>query len=114
MEQRLAKLFHAGYLCWPSKDQYKIYPIPEAICWLGWQGALYLAGILGIEVARPHSDNEYQMRRLENELRKKGFHWLREPRWSLLVHDLAIIDFRLAIEAAVTDYPSLILDKWVS
>jgi hypothetical protein len=32
----------------------------------------------------------------------------------LLEHDLAIIDFRLAIEAAVKNYPSLFLDKWVS
>ena len=40
MEQRLAKLYDAGYLNWPTKDQYRAYPIPEAICWLGWRGAL--------------------------------------------------------------------------
>ena len=114
MEQRLAKLLHSGYLCWPSKYQYKIYPVPEAICWLGWQGALYIAGTMGIDVDPPGGDNEYQLRLLETKLRKKGFHWVREPRWSLLEHDLAIIDFRLAIEAAVKEYPSLSLEKWVS
>ena len=114
MEQRLAKLFQAGYLCWPRKDEYKIYPIPEAICWLGWRGALYIAGMAGIEVDQPGGDNEYQLRLLEIKLRKKGFHWAREPRWSLLEHDLAIIDFKLGIEAAVKEYPSLTLAKWVS
>jgi hypothetical protein len=114
MEQRLAKLFHIGYLCWPGKDHYKIYPIPEAICWLGWRGALYTAGLMGIEVDPPKGENEYQLRLLEGKLRKKGFHWLREPRWSLLEHDLAIIDFRLAIEAAVPHSSSLRLTKWVS
>src|SRR5215211_2876763 len=100
MEQRLAKLFHAGYLTWPTREQYRTYPIPEAICWLHWQGALYVAGLMGIDVDPLPGDNEYQLRRLEEKLRKKGFHWLREPRWSLLEHDLAIIDFRLAVETA--------------
>ena len=113
MEQRLAKLYHAGYLNWPQKDQYKIHPIPEAICWLGWQGALYVAGLEGIDVDIPAGDNEYQLRRLEEKLRKKGFHWLREPRWSLLEHDLAIIDFKMAIDNAVKNTPSLTLAKWV-
>ena len=114
MEQRLAKLFHAGYLCWPRKDEYKIHPIPESICWLGWRGALHLAGLMGIEIDPPNGENEYQLRSLENRLRKKGFHWLREPRWSLLEHDLTIIDFRLALDAAIRRSPSLKLAKWVS
>ena len=114
LEQRLAKLAQAGYVSWPDKEQYKLYPIPEAICWLGWQGALHLAGMLGIEVNQPDGDNEYQLRLLEIRLRKKGFHWLRVPRWSLLEHDLAIIDFRLAMEAAVKSQPSLSIGRWVS
>ena len=114
MEQRLAKLYHAGYLNWPTKDHYKVYPIPEAICLLGWRGALYVAGLIGTEVEAPNGDNEYQLRRLEERLRKKGFHWLREPRWSLLEHDLAIIDFKMALETAVKKSPSLTLAKWVS
>ena len=114
LEQRLAKLYQAGYVSWPDKDQYKIYPIPEAICWLGWRGALHLAGMRGIEVKKPDGDNEYQLRQLENRLRKQGFSWVREPRWSLLEHDLAIIDFRLSVEAAVKSEPSLTIAKWVS
>jgi hypothetical protein len=114
MEQRLAKLFQAGYICWPGKEQYKTNPIPEAICWLGWRGALFIAGEMGIEVDPPKGDNEYQLRILENKLHKKGFHWVREPRWSLLEHDLAIIDFRMAIETAIKDDSSLSLVKWIS
>jgi hypothetical protein len=114
MEQRLAKLYDAGYLSWPTKDQYRAYPIPEAICWLGWRGALYVAGSLGIDVPPPNGDNEYQLRILETRLRKLGFTWLREPRWSLLEHDLAIIDFKMAVETAVKNSPSLTLAKWVS
>ena len=114
LEQRLAKLSRAGYVSWPAKDQYKIYPIPEAICWLGWQGALHLAGMRGIEVNKPDGENEYQLRQLETRLRKQGFHWLRVPRWSLLEHDLAIIDFKLSLQASVMSHPSLAIVKWVS
>ena len=114
MEKRLAKLFHVGYLNWPRKEQYKVYPIPEALCWLGWRGAFYVAGSMGIDVEPPDGDNEYQLRRFEEKLRKKGFHWLREPRWSLLEHDLAIIDFRLAVENALQNSPALTLARWVS
>ena len=37
MERRLAKLQQAGYLAWPDQSDYKTKPIPEPICWIGWQ-----------------------------------------------------------------------------
>ena len=114
LEQRLAKLNQAGYLSWPERDQYKVHPIPEAICWLGWRGALHVAVLMGIEVKAPNSDNEYQLRQLEKSLRRKGFTWVREPHWSLLEHDLAIIDFRFSVESAIREYSSLTISKWVS
>ena len=53
MEQRLSKLFEAGYLLWPNREHYKIYPIPEPICWFGWRGIDYLAAQNGIRIERP-------------------------------------------------------------
>jgi hypothetical protein len=114
MEQRLAKLCQAGFISWPSKEQYKIYPIPEAICWLGWQGALYIAGTTGIKVDPPSGDNEYKLRLLESKLRKNGFRWVREPRWSMLSHDLTVVDFRLALRNSLNQLTQYTLSKWLS
>jgi hypothetical protein len=112
MEQRLSKLHKQGYLVWPSRDQYKFFPIPEPICWLGWKGAIYLAGVRGVVVEPPKSETETQLRVFQKNLRKKGVRWVREPRWSLLRHDLAIIDFRLSMERSVGQISSLILENW--
>ena len=94
MEQRLSKLFKAGYLLWPNREHYKMYPIPEPICWLGWRGVDYLAAKNGIRIERPKSDNENQLREFQKKLRKQGIRWVREPRWSLLRHDITVINFR--------------------
>lgn len=113
MERRIKKLKDAGYISKPSRDLYKIHPIPEPICWLGLQGAIYLAGQKGVDVGLPESENETQVRDFQKELRKHGIRWTREPRWSLLRHDLAAIDFRLAIENAVGMLPGYTLTKWI-
>jgi len=113
MEQRLSKLFKAGYLLWPNREHYKIYPIPEPICWFGWRGIDYLAAKNGIRIERPKSNNENQLREFQKELRKQGIRWVREPRWSLLRHDLAVNDFRFAIEKAVGEIKTLSMEKWV-
>ena len=70
MQVRLSKLFHNGYLNWPSREQHNVYPIPEPIIWLGWRGILYLAGIKGVQIPYPKKINENQLRRLQNGLRK--------------------------------------------
>ena len=114
MEMRLSALYHQGYLNWPSAFQRRTQPIPEAICWLGWRGALWIAQLRGAEVTPPASLNETQLRTLAAKLRQLGIRWLREPRWSQLVHDLAIVDVRLAFESAVAVIPSLALERWVS
>lgn len=113
MERRLSLLFHNGYLNMPSLDQRRIYPIPEPVVWLGWRGILYVARQLELEIDDPVSSNENQLRILEKKLRASGLHWQREPRWSQLGHDIALNDFRMAVEQAVNFWPSLELEQWI-
>jgi len=80
---------------------------------LGWKGVDYVAGKSGVRIENPKRDNENQMREFQKELRKQGIRWVREPRWSLLRHDLAVIDFRFAIEKAVGELQTLSLKKWL-
>jgi len=113
MEKRLSKLYRAGYIDWPARDKWRSQPVPEPICWLGWKGALWLARDLGANVEVIQAENESQKRKLDQNLRKSGFHWLREPRWIQLKHDLRIVDFMFIIEKSVRLHPSLNLGEWV-
>jgi hypothetical protein len=114
MQRRLAKLYHAGYVDWPSRKDYQTKPVPEPVIWIGWRGALYLAGIQGIAVPPPKKENEYHLRKLEKALWKAGVRWVRTPRWSLLVHDLAVVDFRLAVLASLNQMESFSMRRWVN
>jgi hypothetical protein len=113
MEMRLSRLYQHSYLDWPNAKQRQTRPIPEPICWLGWEGVLWLAGEGGFQIEQPKSANETQLRLLERRLREVGIHWLREPRWSQLKHDLSIVDIRLAVEKAVRELPFLTLENWI-
>ena len=113
MERRLALLRKDYYIEWPTRENYRMNPIPEPICWLGWKGIQYIAGKSGIRVNPPIRFNENRLRTYQNRLRNYGIRWVREPRWSILRHDLAIIDFRLAIEKSVDNFPSLIVENWI-
>jgi hypothetical protein len=114
MEMRLSLLYHQGYLDWPNTLQWRTHPIPEPVCWLGWKGALWLANQSGLEISLIAAPNETKLRHLNSELRKQGLRWVREPRWNQLQHDLAIVDFRLAVEKSVREIPHLELEKWVT
>jgi hypothetical protein len=114
MEKRLAKLNHGEYIAWPSRDHWRSKPIPEPICWLDWKGILMLAGKRGIVIEPPGQSNENKLRRFEKELRDKGLHWMREPRWIQLEHDIAVTDFRLGVEQAVAEISSLALENWIT
>lgn len=113
MERRLSLLYHTGYLNMPDFDQRRIYPISEPIIWLGWRGILLVASQIGVEIDPPKPVNENQLRRLEKRLREAGVRWQREPRWSQLAHDIAVNDFRMTVEQAVKQWPSLSLDEWI-
>jgi len=112
MEQRLKKLYIEKYIVWPSRLDYRTFPIPEPICWLGWKGALYIAGLNKIQLPSPKGENENQLRVFQKSLHDHGIRWVREPWWSLLRHNLTTVDFRLAMERSVGLYPSLILENW--
>ena len=114
MEKRLSKLYHAGYLAWPSKEHWRSRPIPEPVCWLDWKGILAVAGKRGVMVEVPAAVNENKLRKLERELHAKGIHWNREPRWIQLGHDIAVTDFRLAVERAIAESHSLSLTAWIT
>ena len=114
MERRLSLLNMNGYLQWPSMAQRKIHPIPEPVVWLGWKGALLLAGQFGLQVEKPKSNNEYQLRRFERMLRARGFYWLREPRWNQLRHDLVVTDIRFWIKESLKEIKHLPFEEWIN
>jgi hypothetical protein len=68
---------------------------------------------MGVQVDPPANQGENQMRKLAKQLRDQGIRWLREPRWMQLAHDLAVVDFRFAVEQAVGEVPGLSLEAWL-
>jgi hypothetical protein len=113
MERRLTLLYHTSYLNMPSFEQRRIYPISEPVVWLGWRGIIFIASQIGIDIDSPNPPNENRLRKLEKQLRDAGIRWQREPRWSQLAHDVAVNDFRLAIEQAANHWPSISLEEWI-
>jgi hypothetical protein len=113
METRLSKLYHNGYLDWPDEEQRRFKPIPEPLVWLGWRGAMIVAREKGIDVPPLTRKNENQMRLLQANLRKHGIRWLREPNWYQAQHDLAVVDFRMAVERSVSKVPYIALERWI-
>jgi hypothetical protein len=111
---RLSKLREGSYMNWPNQEQRNRQPGPKSICWLGWRGAIWVAARAGIYVDEPPNAGENQMRKLERRLREQGIRWLREPRWSQLTHDLAVADFRWAVEREIVATPTLELERWVN
>ncbi len=113
MERRLSLLYHNGYLNWPSENDRRTQPIPEPVVWLGWRGILHIAGQMDIQVTPPENAGENQLRLLDRRLRDTGIRWQRVPRWSQLAHDIAVNDFRMAVEEAAENWPSVSLETWL-
>jgi hypothetical protein len=113
MEMRLSLLYHNGYINWPNEHQRRTQPIPEPVVWLGWRGAIWVAGHYGIDIESPTKNTEYQLRIFSRKLRHQGFRWLREPRWIQLTHDLWVVDFRMAVENGIAKNPTLSLEEWI-
>ena len=111
-QKRLAKLVNNGYLARPTPEQRRTQPISEPVYWLDWRGILWIAGQHGLAVKPPAGLGENQMRGLAKRARQRGLHWLREPRWNQLGHDLAVVDFHLDVEQSLDQLPNLILEGW--
>jgi hypothetical protein len=113
MEKRLTKLHKEGYVNWPEKEDRKIHAVPEPICWLGWKGAVLLGQRYGLVIDHIACSNENQIRRLEIQLHRQGFHWLREPRWIQIRHDLVVVEFLMLLQKSLQKYPDLSLSEWI-
>jgi len=113
MEIRMSKLRTSGYITWPDADQRKLHPIPEPIAWLAPKGILFVAQKSGVIAAEPKRMSENQLRLLEKNLGKGGIHWVREPAWSKLKHDLTVIDLRRSFEKSPDSLPSIRFDEWI-
>ncbi len=114
VQKRLSKLIENGYLARPTDRDWRTKPIPEAIYWIGPQGALWLAGQYGIELDGEFTYplNENHQRKLEQQLRQGGISWIRQPKWHQLEHDLAVVDFRLSVEVALSEIEFFSLEDW--
>jgi hypothetical protein len=114
VQRRLAILIKNEYLGRPTRKDYKTRPIPEPVCFLGWRGILVVASLMGVDVKQPKVITETNLRKLYKTLRDKGIRWVREPRWSLLRHDVAVSDFRYALEHSLQNMPAYRLENWLS
>jgi len=114
VQRRLSILIKNEYLNRPTRRDYQTRPIPEPFCYLDWKGVLVVAQLMGVIVKEPKPITETQLRELQKELRKKGVRWVREPRWSLLRHDIAVIDFYYVLERSLQNLPSYTLENWLS
>lgn len=114
MERRISKLFHNGYIEWPSLHQRRTKPIPEIVYWLGWKGILHIASMQGINLNEPKRLTNNQLKLLKSRLKDNGLLWLDEPIWIQLSHDIQTIDVRLAFERGVEELPGLRIEDWIN
>lgn len=89
--ERLSKLYQNGYIDRP--DRRERAALPDMIYWLSEAGAEIVAGLRGQELSE--------------------FKWRKKPKWSLVKHDLALNDFRIAVVEACKVNPGLELEEWV-
>ena len=91
---RMRLLFDNGYVAMPSPEEIHRIPRGETVYWLDRKGAAVVAAQQGLIL--------------------KGFAWRKKPRYSLIAHDLAVTDFRLLVQTAITTYSQLQMGEWVS
>ena len=92
--QRMQALFDHGYVNMPDAEEIHRVPLGEVIYWLDKKGAKLVAGLRGNVPS--------------------GFSWRKKPRWSLLEHDLAVNDVRIAVREACQRSPLLTLEQWIT
>ena len=90
MQLRTRLLYQHGYLARP--DRRKRAALPTMTYWLAERGASYLASLRGQTASE--------------------FAYRKQPRWSLIPHDLAINGFRIAVLEACQQHSALELAEW--
>ncbi len=90
---RMRLLFDNGFVALPSKDKMHQMPLGETVYWLDKQGAAVVAAAQGKLL--------------------KQFNWRRQPRYSLIAHDLVVNDFRIAILQAIREMDGYELMYWI-
>ncbi len=88
---RLSKLYKAGYL--NRCDRMRRAALPDMVYFLGRRGAEFLADL--------------------NHEQYSEFRWRREPKWSMVAHDLRVNDFRLDVSEACAMNSALELEEWI-
>ncbi len=90
---RMRLLFDNGFVALPSRDKMHQVPLGETIYWLDKQGAAIVAAAQGKLL--------------------RQFSWRRQPRYSLIAHDLAVNDFRIAVLQAIEKMDGYELAYWI-
>ncbi len=91
---RMRALFHHRYVNTPAPQNIHRVPLGETIYYLDARGAEMVAGLLGETL--------------------NTFKYRREPRWSLIDHDLGVNDFRIAVLQACQSLSQLRLHSWLT
>ncbi|MCL4247391.1 MAG: replication-relaxation family protein [Anaerolineae bacterium] len=92
-EIRLQKLVEMGYITRPDRQHRAQLP-GYTVYWLTKPGAEYIASLQGQSLA--------------------DLHWRKpEARWSLVQHDIAVNDFRIAVTQAAAAHSELQLTEWI-
>jgi hypothetical protein len=91
--ERLRDLYDNGYLDMPDAGHIHKVPVGETVYWLDLEGAKIVAGLQGVTL--------------------KDLGWRNIGRWSLIAHDLAVNDFRIAVMEACELSDELTLFQWV-
>jgi len=91
-QKRLNCLWENGYIRRPKRHWGSVFR--STVYFLDEKGAAYVAGLRGERLAE--------------------FKWRREPRWSLIRHDLKLNDFRISATKAIDLSPQIALEHpWV-
>lgn len=115
MQKVMSRLYERGYIRRTTIHYRRTTPRSEPVYWLGWRGISRVAQQMGFEeLYQPKNDRENQMRILERKLRAEGIRWVRiPPSTGKLEHDFFVVDFRLKVQKAVDQLPSVTME-WIN
>jgi hypothetical protein len=90
---RMRLLYDNAYVNMPDPQTIHQVPAGETIYWLDRKGAAIVAGLRGQDVSR--------------------LKWRKQPRYSLIEHDLKVNDFRIAVREGCQQRNDVTLRNWI-